>query len=527
MVIAIAECPKRSLTIFAWTPSASSNAAAVAGGRENERPGIWPLVEICSTITRSWPRDFRAQTTGSSRRRNQLLEIAGGIVLKSVLTASLFLAAVLPPTTGSLAAAAPPIPIAVARHVFARAHALCSADGGRLWGVSLCGPLMLADPQTHEAIANVPVLDAKRDGSYYRFTLAADAPIGNAPFEYDGIRFAQIKWPLKGGTDKQAVTLMHESFHRIQPKLGFVVKGAREEGWMISGDPALDTETGRIWLRGEIHALRRALTSSGIARKEALSDALELRSYRYAILPSTVAPEHVLDVMEGLAESTGIDVGVPHACRIAYTLRDMRIAEAASNYAREFFFAIGPAYAELLDAVEPNWRRMVVPKTSIASLAARGFGIKVVTPSASAAQAILARYGGAAIEREEAVRERRRVAREAEYRAELVTGPTLRLPMKDFRISFNAKYTQRLGRYGTVYHHVIVSAPWGRIKVSHGDAMIDGSFSSLTVAAPATLAGSTLHGNGWVLELSPGEKIVPDSKKPGSYTVASPPLPRD
>lgn len=416
----------------------------------------------------------------------------------------------------------PSIPTAGASHVFARAHALCSADGGRLWGVSLCGPLMLVDPKTHAAIANVPVPGATRSGSLYRFTVPANAQIGNDAFEYGGTRFAEFKWPLKGDADKHAVTLMHESFHRIQPKLGFVA-GNEDTSWEISGDPALDTETGRIWLRGEIHALRHALTSSGAVRKEALSDALELRAYRHAVLPATVAPEHLLDIMEGLAESTGIDVGVPRARRIAYTLHDMKLAENKSNYAREFFFAIGPAYSELLDAAEPDWRRKVTPKTSIASLSANAYGIKVVTPSASAAQAIIARYDGAAIEREEAAREKQRVALEARYRAELVTGRTLQLPMKDFRISFNAKYTQRLGSYGTVYHHVIVSAPWGTITVSSGDAMINGNFSTLTVAAPATMKGSTLHGSGWVLRLSPGEKVVPDSEKPGSYTVVAAP----
>lgn len=425
------------------------------------------------------------------------------------------------------ATAAAPIPVAAAGRVFARAHALCSADGGRLWGVSLCGPLMLADPRTHAAIANVAVPGAERRGAYYRFMLPSDAPIGNAPFEYEGIRFAQIMWPLKGGADRQAVTLMHESFHRIQPRLGFVIKGARDGAWMISGDPALETETGRIWLRGEIHALRRALTSSGAARRKALTDALELRAYRHAILPSTVAPEHLLDIMEGLAESTGIDVGVPPARRMAYTLYDMTATEHASTYAREFVFAIGPAYSQLLDAVEPNWRRTVTPMTSIASLAARAYGIRLAPLSAPAAQAILARYGGAAIEREESARKARVVAREDRYRAELVAGPTLRLPMQDFKISFNAKYTQPLGHYGSVYHHVIVSAPWGRIVVSQGDAMIDRHFRTLTVAAPAKSAGSRWYGKGWVLRLSPGTRIVPDPKKRGSYAIESASLPRD
>ena len=59
------------------------------------------------------------------------------------------LAAMLTMIATAAAAAAPPIPVAAARVIFARRHALCSADGGRLWGVSLCGPLMLADPKTH------------------------------------------------------------------------------------------------------------------------------------------------------------------------------------------------------------------------------------------------------------------------------------------------------------------------------------------------------------------------------------------
>ncbi|MHB8230478.1 MAG: hypothetical protein ACYDG0_06775 [Vulcanimicrobiaceae bacterium] len=417
-------------------------------------------------------------------------------------------------------ASMPPIPVEAASVVFARAHALCNADGGGLWGLSLCGPLMLADPQTHAAIANVSVPGAERVGAYYRFTLPADAPIANAPFEYDGIRWAQVIWPLVGSADEQAVTLMHESFHRIQPKLGFVVKGARNAAAMISGSPALDTETGRIWLRGEIHALRVALTSRGAARKRALSDALVLRAYRHAILPSTVAPEHVLDIMEGLAESTGIDIGLPPARRIAYTLHDMALAENASNYARDFFYAIGPAYSELLDAVEPNWRQTVTPKTSIAALAARAYGITVATPPAARARAILARYGGVAIESAEAARAARQALRDAKYRAELVTGPTLRLPMRNFKISFNPGKVERFDRYGSVCHHLMVSAPWGTIVVSHGDALIAGDFSALTVAGPSSLAGSTLRGTGWVLTLTPGTKIVPDPKKPGSYTVA-------
>ena len=417
-------------------------------------------------------------------------------------------------------AATPTIPVARASAVFAQAHALCSADAGHLWGISLCGPLMLADPHTGAAITNVPVPGAKRSGKFYRFTLSPNEPIANAPFEYKGIRFAQVTWPPEGSASQQAVNLMHESFHRVQPKLGFIVHGAANAHTMISGDPALDTKIGRIWLRGEIHALRTALTSTGETRKRALSDALEMRAYRHSILPSTVLPEHLLDIMEGLAESTGIDVGLPPARRIAYTLHDLKFVENAPSYARTFFFAIGPAYSELLDAVQPGWRHTVTLSTSLAGLAAHAYHISVVNPSAPEARAILMRYGGAAIERQETARAARQAIRDARFRAELVTGRTLRLPMQRFKISFNPSTLNRLGRYGSVYHRVTVSAPWGRISVSHGDALIDPKFSALTVAAPRTLSGRTLHGRGWVLRLSSNAKIISDPSKPGSFTVA-------
>lgn len=444
---------------------------------------------------------------------------SGGTGQRLSMRSFIMVAVVAATAPAAAQALTPPIPLAAARAVFARAHTLCSKDDGRLWGVSLCGPLMLADPRTHAAISNVPVPGARHVGAFYRFTLPSSAAISDTWTTYDGIRFAQVIWPLVGSADAQAVTLMHESFHRIQPMLGFVVHGARNEAIMISGDSALDTETGRIWLRGEIHALRVALTSSGAARKKALSAALELRAYRHAILPSTVVPEHELDIMEGLAESTGIDVGLPRSRRIAYVLRDLRFVENSPSYARSFCYAIGPAYSELLDAVEPNWRHLVTMKTSIAALAAQAYGITVTTPSASAAEAILARYGGATIEQEEAARSARQAARYARYRAELVVGRTLRLPLGRFNFTYKPTEVDHFGSYGSVYHHLKVNAAWGTIVASHGNVLINRNFSVLTVAAPARQLGATVHGNGWVLTLSPGTKIVPDPRKPGSYTI--------
>ena len=43
---------------------------------------------------------------------------------------------------------------------FAEAAELCNRDGGKLWGVSLCGPMVFADAATQTLATNEPKPDA-------------------------------------------------------------------------------------------------------------------------------------------------------------------------------------------------------------------------------------------------------------------------------------------------------------------------------------------------------------------------------
>jgi hypothetical protein len=44
-----------------------------------------------------------------------------------------------------------------AEQYFKEAQALCERDGGRLWGVSLCGPMVIADAATGTIATSQPV----------------------------------------------------------------------------------------------------------------------------------------------------------------------------------------------------------------------------------------------------------------------------------------------------------------------------------------------------------------------------------
>lgn len=421
-----------------------------------------------------------------------------------------------------VALGAPAIPKAQAERVFEQARALCHSDHGRLWGVSLCGNLMYVDPNTREAIANHAVPGAVRDGDSYRFTLPASVPISVAPLEYDGVRWAQMIWPLPASADERAVELMHESFHRIQPKLGF--NGYRDTG--VAGNAYLDVKSGRVWFRGELHALRAALQSRGSARTTAVRDAITMRLYRQSLFAGAKEAEREQDIMEGLAENTGIDIALPASRRIAYALHDLDLVERQS-YVRSFPYATGPAYGELLDLATPNWRHRITAASDVAVSVAHAYAARTARPTGTQAEAAILRYGGRTIVAEESARALRKVALDRKYASELIHGATLTLPMIRFNITFDPSGVEALGSSGSVYHTLKVNATWGSIVVAGGDAMISKDFRYLIAPAIQVTSGSAIAGQGWRLNLAEGWSLTADPKKRGSYIVtqASTPAP--
>jgi hypothetical protein len=74
---------------------------------------------------------------------------------------------------------------ALAEQYFKEARVLCERDGGRLWGVSLCGPMVIADAATGTIATSQPAP-------------AGDRPraLGfvNAPLQWGGITWSAYNW---------------------------------------------------------------------------------------------------------------------------------------------------------------------------------------------------------------------------------------------------------------------------------------------------------------------------------------------
>ncbi len=128
---------------------------------------------------------------------------------------------------------------------FNQAKTLCEREGGKLWSISLCGPIVIADPATKTIATNQPPPEAPRPAAL-GFT--------NSAMDWGGTRWTTISWPsLVALQHLQGLLLIHELFHRIQPQLGLLVPDSPSDH--------LDTLEGRYWMQLEWKALSRAIGS--------------------------------------------------------------------------------------------------------------------------------------------------------------------------------------------------------------------------------------------------------------------------
>src|SRR3954468_8104041 len=179
----------------------------------------------------------------------------------------------------------------LAQRWFEEATKLCERDAGRLWGVSLCGPMVIFDQRTGTRATSQP----EPEGPPPRLSGFADGPVS-----WGGVRWFSYPLSMLASTDADVrqQNMLHGLFHRIQPELELIT----EDGF----NEHLDTLEGRVWMQLEWRALRRAVESSGGDRVEAIADALAFRHERRRRFPGAAESERREEIREGLASYTGI-----------------------------------------------------------------------------------------------------------------------------------------------------------------------------------------------------------------------------
>jgi len=310
-----------------------------------------------------------------------------------------------------LAGVAPPAVAQVdqqrAQEYFKEARALCERDDGRLWGVSVCAPMVIVDRRTQTVATSQPPPEAARPRLL---------GLVNAPVQWGGATWGAYMWDdVANATPRHRMEIfLHELFHGVQPQLELMAPARATEH--------LDAADGRYWLRLEWRALARALRESGEPRKLAVRDALAFRQARRLLYPASVEDERAQEITEGLAAYTGTVLAAQSAAdAILGALELLTNAEAEESFVRTFAYKSGPAYGLLLDASSPGWTRRVRGTDDLGTLVMRALGVQPATDATASAT----RYGGAEIRASEQKRDQERQERLAELRRRFVDGPVL------------------------------------------------------------------------------------------------------
>jgi hypothetical protein len=395
-----------------------------------------------------------------------------------------------------------------AQAFFREARALCERDGGRLWGVSICAPMVIGDARTQTFATSQPPPDGPRPRL---------VGLVNGPVQWGDTMWAAMTWETFVNWPARWLgeAAFHEQFHIIQMTRGI---GAPDRGRITPGTRSenehLDALDGRYWLRLEWRALARALRESGEPRAQAVRDALAFRQERLTRYPEHVVSEYVLDINEGLASYTQTVLAAPSPeVAIERALELLAGAEHGESFVRTYAYSSGPAYGVLLDAASPGWPRRMVVGDEPAVLLMRALGVQPAEDGAAAAL----RYGGAELRAAEEQREHQRQSRIAELRQRFVDGPVLLMPGGGSGMT-DSRGAVVIPDLGTVYFGAYrITGPWGALEADSG-VLVSSDGRSRRLPSPVRRDETTLSGAGWTLRVAAGW-VVRDGPRRGDFQV--------
>jgi hypothetical protein len=387
-----------------------------------------------------------------------------------------------------------------AQEFFKEVEAVCERAGQRIWGLSLCAPMVIADRGTQTVATSQPAPEGDRPRLL---------GLVNAPIEWGGAKWAAYTWDdVINRTPRSRMELfLHELFHGVvQPKLGLLAPALSNEH--------LDALDGRYWLRLEWRALAQALRESGALRNAAVRDVLAFRQARRAIYPAAVENERAVEITEGLAAYTGTAAATEsRSDAIAGALDGLTSGEAGESFVRTFAYISGPAYGLLLDAASPEWKRRVRNTDDLATLLANALAVE----PASDASASAARYGGAELRAAEQQRDQARQQRLAELRQRFVDGPVLLIPGGGSGMT-DSRGAVVIPGVGTVFFGPFrASGPWGTLEAEKG-VLVASDGRSRRVSAPVRKDDATFTGDGWTFTAAEGW-VVREGARKGDYEV--------
>lgn len=382
-----------------------------------------------------------------------------------------------------------------------------------LWNKDLYGPILLIDPSTRAVFANEPDESGvlKADVNIYKGVLPDKINIANTAVNWNGKRWGMIMLPLPKNKYDRIGLLAHESFHRIQPSLGFELNNTENNH--------LDQKEGRIYLRLELEALKRTLKAvSEKEFKKHLSNALTFRKYRHHLYNGSDTSENLLELNEGMAEFTGVMVsGRSKEQTISSLTNGIDGFIDNLTFVRSFAYHTIPVYGYLLYNKDKSWNKKITAKTDLTNYFIKAFNIKIANDLKEVVKKLVNDYNGSVIIEEETKREERIKKLIAGYKSKFLDQPHFEIKFEKMNVSFDPRNIIPIEDKGTVYPNIRVTDKWGILTVEKG-ALMSPNWDKISVSNPISTNDRKISGDGWILELADGYGIEKNETN-GNYVL--------
>ncbi len=384
----------------------------------------------------------------------------------------------------------------------------------KIWDQDIYGPIMLIEEDTRVIYANEPdkgnLLEARK--GYYTGVLPQEISFQNTSLDWSGKTWATVVLPLSPNKYQRLDLITHELFHSAQPSLGFDIRG--------SDNYHLDEKDGRVFLRLELEALKKALRARRLSlAEEHLRNALIFRKYRHLVYGGSQLSENKLELLEGLATYTGQMM----SGRDKWQLREYLIARLENypntpSFVRSFAYETVPVYGFFLYQKNNDWNKGITGETDLTDFFEEAFELDMRIVLPSYVRQLAEDYRGREIRDEETLRDEKHTLTLNELRNKFLEKPRLEIKLEDMSMSFDPANPIPLDvDEGTVYPTLRISDNWGILTVTGGGALLSPGHVWVVVSEPVKTGEDEITGEGWRIELNKGYCLEKNSQ--GNYLM--------
>lgn len=374
-------------------------------------------------------------------------------------------------------------------------------EKGKTWNYSLEGAVMLVNRKTRTIIAN------ESDGfgnltkrkNIFIGKLPDNIHIANTAFNWNGKDWSIIALPLPKTKEKRLNLLVHESYHRIQPKIGF-------DSLCAIQNKHLNSKNGRIYLKLELNALKKALSSE--ESEIHIKNALQFRWYRHQLFPNSKNAENSLEINEGLAEYTGSILSQ----RQDSELRKHYISQidwfyTLPTFVRSFPYFTIPVYGYFMQKIDEKWNLQITKNTNLTDFISNFWKMETNELTEKDILELGKEYEITSIIKKETQRENKIIELKNKYKKMFLGDSIVEIELKKVNIAFNPSNIMPLDAMGTVYPNLRVTDDWGILDVDSCGALISSKRNKVIISRPNLVTDSVITGEGWKLKLKKTWKL--------------------